>query len=464
MCKFACKYSCEFALFCKSFRGELVAVKSIFSKNNIFIRMRSISPALRWALVGFCFSMLGNQAYEGSVLPSIIIVGLPAWVIGFRKTFMTVADFLSPCSGWIVDKLGGFRALAMTEGVEGVLSLLPLLMPYNSLAWKWSLVALSCALLITGQVIDIASEVFEVDAAGGDDGMIVNYSGIVSVLASVTGTLLGSPLGSWIASWSIPAVLIFSSVTSFAACATRFIMKQDIAQASNEVEGASQDVENESQAISEEGEVSQVSQENDVDSKSTSNKSAAKQSANSLLKSKIMLLAGSLLVAFIPACSVSYILLGLGNQYGSKSLTILYIFTGVGSVLASVLYAHSSQKLGLRKVAILGIAVSLVAYCLMFSSLLPVMWVAFFLEAIGGMLLVEPIIVARQILFKGSSLAKFSGWARLAFAIGATSGSWIGFIFSSALQWHLLPILALIFTAGLLAVLPQLPNTSYARD
>ena len=436
-------------------------MKSIFSKNNIFIRMRSISPALRWALVGFCFSMLGNQAYEGSVLPSIIIVGLPAWVIGFRKTFMTVADFLSPCSGWIVDKLGGFRALAMTEGVEGVLSLLPLLM-LGSPAWKWSLVALSCALLITGQVIDIASEVFEVDAAGGDDGMIVNYSGIVSVLASVTGTLLGSPLGSWIASWSIPAVLVFSSVTSFAACATRFIMKQDIAQASNEVEEVSQDVENESQAISEEGEVSQVSQENDVDSKSTSNKSAAKQSANPLIKSKIMLLAGSLLVAFIPACSVSYILLGLGKQYGSNSLTVLYIFTGVGSVLASVLYAHSSQKLGLRKVAILGIAVSLAAYCFMFINLLPMMCFAFLLEAIGGMLLVEPIIVARQILFKGSALAKFSGWARLAFAIGATTGSWIGFAFSSTFQWQLLPILALIFTAGLLVVLPQLPNTSYA--
>lgn len=430
-------------------------MKTIFSKDNIFIRMRSISPALRWALVGFCFSMLGNQAYEGSVLPSIIIVGLPAWVIGFRKTFMTVADFLSPCSGWIVDKLGGFRALAMTEGVEGVLSLLPLLM-LGSPAWKWSLVALSCALLITGQVIDIASEVFEVDAAGGDDGMIVNYSGIVSILASVTGTLLGSPLGSWIASWSIPAVLIFSSVTSFAACATRFIMKQDIAQASNEVEEASQDVENESQAISEEGE---VSQENDV-----ANKSAAKQSANPLLKSKIMLLAGSLLVAFIPACSVSYILLGLGKQYGSNSLTILYIFTGVGSVLASVLYAHSSQKLGLRKVAILGIAVSLLAYCLMFINLLPMMCFAFLLEAIGGMLLVEPIIVARQILFKGSTLAKFSGWARLAFAIGATTGSWIGFAFSSTFQWQLLPILALIFTAGLLVVLPQLPNTSYVTD
>ena len=404
--------------------------------------MRSISPALRWALVGFCFSMLGNQAYEGSVLPSIIIVGLPAWVIGFRKTFMTVADFLSPCSGWIVDKLGGFRALAMTEGVEGVLSLLPLLM-LGSPAWKWSLVALSCALLITGQVIDIASEVFEVDAAGGDDGMIVNYSGIVSILASITGTLLGSPLGSWIASWSIPAVLIFSSVTSFAACATRFIMKQDIAQASCEVAEAPQ--------------VSQVSQENDV-----ANKSTVKQSANPLLKSKIMLLAGSLLVAFIPACSVSYILLGLGKQYGSNSLTILYIFTGVGSVLASVLYAHSSQKLGLREVAILGIIVSAFAYCFMFINLLPIMCFAFLLEAIGGMLLVEPIIVARQILFKGSTLAKFSGWARLAFAIGATTGSWIGFAFSSTFQWQLLPILALIFTAGLLVVLPQLPNTSYA--
>lgn len=425
-------------------------MKSIFSKNNIFIRMRSISPALRWALVGFCFSMLGNQAYEGSVLPSIIIVGLPAWVIGFRKTFMTVADFLSPCSGWIVDKLGGFRALAMTEGVEGVLSLLPLLM-LGSPVWKWSLVALSCALLITGQVIDIASEVFEVDAAGGDDGMIVNYSGIVSVLASITGTLLGSPLGSWIASWSIPAVLIFSSVTSFAACATRFIMKQDIAQASCDVAEAQQ-----------ESQEKQTELENKVDSKSADNQYKVKQSANPLLKSKIMLLAGSLLVAFIPACSVSYILLGLGKQYGSNSLTILYIFTGVGSVLASVLYAHSSQKLGLRKVAILGIIVSAFSYCFMFINLLPIMCFAFLLEAIGGMLLVEPIIVARQILFKGSTLAKFSGWARLAFAIGATTGSWIGFAFSSTFQWQLLPILALIFTAGLFVVLPQLPNTSYA--
>lgn len=435
-------------------------MKTIFSKDNIFIRMRSISPALRWALVGFCFSMLGNQAYEGSVLPSIIIVGLPAWVIGFRKTFMTVADFLSPCSGWIVDKLGGFRALAMTEGVEGVLSLLPLLM-LGSPAWKWSLVALSCALLITGQVIDIASEVFEVDAAGGDDGMIVNYSGIVSVLASVTGTLLGSPLGSWIASWSIPAVLIFSSVTSFAACATRFIMRQDIAQAFCVEEEALQDVENES-SESQENQEKQTELENKADSKSADNQSTIKKSANPSFKSKIMLLAGSLLVAFIPACSVSYILLGLGKQYGSKSLTILYIFSGVGSVLASVLYAHSSQKLGLRKIAVLGIVVSLLAYCFMFSSLLSIMWVAFFLESIGGMLLVEPIIVARQILFKGSALAKFSGWARLAFAIGATTGSWIGFAFSSTFQWHLLPILALIFTAGLLAVLPQLPNTSYA--
>lgn len=402
------------------------------------------------ALVGFCFSMLGNQAYEGSVLPSIIIVGLPAWVIGFRKTFMTVADFLSPCSGWIVDKLGGFRALAMTEGVEGVLSLLPLLM-LGSPAWKWSLVALSCALLITGQVIDIASEVFEVDAAGGDDGMIVNYSGIVSILASITGTLLGSPLGSWIASWSIPAVLIFSSVTSFAACATRFIMKQDIAQASCDVAEAQQ-----------ESQEKQTELENKADFKSADNQSKVKQSANPLLKSKIMLLAGSLLVAFIPACSVSYILLGLGKQYGSNSLTILYIFTGVGSVLASVLYAHSSQKLGLRKVAILGIIVSAFAYCFMFINLLPIMCFAFLLEAIGGMLLVEPIIVSRQILFKGSTLAKFSGWARLAFAIGATTGSWIGFAFSSTFQWQLLPILALIFTAGLLFVLPQLPNTSYA--
>lgn len=425
--------------------------------NNILISLKSISPALRWSLVGFCFSTLGNSAYSGSVLPSMIIVGLPAWVISFSATFGTVADFFSPVSAWIVDKLGGFRALAMTEGVEGVLSLLPLLIPFNSPYWKWTLLALSCAFLLTGQVIDIASEVFDVEAAGGNDRMIITYSGIISIFASLTGGLLGSPLGAWIASWSIPAVLIFSSVTSFAACATRFIMKQDIAQSTPELVGEAASVETSDDSDTHDG----------ADNSANSDeKSAASTSVESDAKPKlfqqIMLLAGSFLVAFIPGCSTSYILLGLGKQYTPQSLTMLYIVIGVGCVLASVLYAHIAPILGLRKIAIAGICIDVIAYVAMLVNYWPLLCVAFFVKSFGGEFIVEPIIVARQILFKGSGLARFSGWARLAFAIGATGGSWIGLTLVSSWRW--LPILAVVLTFGLIMVLPQLPNRSYLDE
>lgn len=74
-----------------------------------------LSRALRWALVGMTFSMLSNAIFEGSVIPSILIVGLPAWVIAFRKTFNLVIDFASPVSAWIVQRFGSFRSLATTE-------------------------------------------------------------------------------------------------------------------------------------------------------------------------------------------------------------------------------------------------------------------------------------------------------------------------------------------------------------
>ncbi len=83
-------------------------------------------------------------------------------------------------------------------------------------------------MLLTGQVIDIASEVFEVDAAGGDEDMLVDYSGVIGIVSSVAGSLLGSPLGAWMANWSIPIALAFSAITSFGACATRFAMRADI--------------------------------------------------------------------------------------------------------------------------------------------------------------------------------------------------------------------------------------------
>lgn len=181
-----------------------------------------LSRALRWALVGMTFSMLSNAIFEGSVIPSILIVGLPAWVIAFRKTFNLVIDFASPISAWIVQRFGSFRSLATTEGVEGVLCLAVALVPNGWTYWKWLLLALSCLLLMTGQVIDVASEVFEVDAAGDDDDMLVKYSGYVAVIASVAGTLLGQVAGSALANASIMAMLLTSSALSFACALTRF--------------------------------------------------------------------------------------------------------------------------------------------------------------------------------------------------------------------------------------------------
>lgn len=167
------------------------------------------------------FSMLSNAIFEGSVIPSILIVGLPAWVIAFRKTFNLVIDFASPISAWIVQRFGSFRSLATTEGVEGVLCLAVALVSNGWTYWKWLLLALSCLLLMTGQVIDVASEVFEVDAAGDDDDMLVKYSGYVAVIASVVaGTLLGQVAGSALANASIMAMLLTSSALSFACALT----------------------------------------------------------------------------------------------------------------------------------------------------------------------------------------------------------------------------------------------------
>ena len=65
---------------------------------------------------------------------------------------------------------------------------------------------------MTGQVIDVASEVFEVDAAGDDDDLPVKYSGYVAVIASVAGTLLG--IGSRYGSDMLTVVYAFGGAGS----------------------------------------------------------------------------------------------------------------------------------------------------------------------------------------------------------------------------------------------------------
>ena len=63
-------------------------------------KIQALKPAFRWAIVGLVFSMVGNQAFEGSMIPSIIAVSLPAWVLAFRSTFSVVSDFfLQPLPG-----------------------------------------------------------------------------------------------------------------------------------------------------------------------------------------------------------------------------------------------------------------------------------------------------------------------------------------------------------------------------
>lgn len=42
----------------------------------------------------------------------------------------------------------------------------------------------------------------------------------------------------------------------------------------------------------------------------------------------------------------------------------------------------------------------------------------------------RPLIVSRQLLIEHDLLTKFSGWARLASALAAAGGSWLGWIIS----------------------------------
>lgn len=287
-----------------------------------------------------------------------------------------------------MDKVGGFRALALTELVEGILSLIPLLIPISSPSWKWSIFVLSCVLLITGQVIDIASEVFEVDAAQGNEGMLVAYSGIIAVLASMAGGLFASPPGAWIASWSIPAVLLISALSSFASASTRLMMHHDI---SSHHQLAVQETINE-----------------DFD------KVSIKYERKVTWHVYAGLLCGSFLLALVPS-STSYILLGLGNLYGAKNLSILYVVTGSGSVVGSIFYAHFASTIGMHRMGIFGTISTVISFAFMvpFSSNYAMMCLILMIESVGIVLLTHAIIVSRQLLLSGEGLARFSGWSRL---------------------------------------------------
>lgn len=199
--------------------------------------------------------------------------------------------------------------------------------------WKWLLLALSCLLLMTGQVIDVASEVFEVDAAGDDDDMLVKYSGYVAVIASVAGTLLGQVAGSALANASIMAMLLTSSVLSFACALTRFRTREFMPGFGGDDAGGSGD--------------------GAADESAAADAAHTPQRATVTRSTRIRLLAASLLLALIPSLWASYALLGIGSRYGGDALTVVYAF---GGIVGSFVYMRLSARLGMRAVAAIGAA------------------------------------------------------------------------------------------------------------
>lgn len=411
-------------------------------------KIQALKPAFRWAIVGLVFSMVGNQAFEGSMIPSIIAVSLPAWVLAFRSTFSVVSDFFSPAAAWVVEKVGAFKALATTEGLEGVLCLIVALIPSSLPWWKWALFALSCALLLTGLIIDVAGEVFDVDMAGGDDKALVNYSAVLSVLASIV-ILLGSVAGSAIATVSVVAVLIFSSVTSFACAATRFFSRgymphhhteEVLADSSPETSSADSSAEN--------AEASQET-ESAVNTEPAFTIGAfLKKPFSSQNLPFASLLAGSFFLVLIPAFWISYTSLGIGHTHGNKILPVITAFDGAGSILGSLLYSHFSSKWTMKKLTYSGLGIMMAGVLLVATHFLPLICLGYMLSEVGRMSMAQSVVVARQLTFKGPALARFSGFVRFIASFAGVIGSWLGLLLSA--WWQYLPFGALAL--GLLAV------------
>ncbi|KFI48003.1 MFS transporter [Bifidobacterium biavatii] len=407
-------------------------------------RISQLSLALRWALVGMTMSMLSNAVFEGSVIPSILVVGLPAWVVAFRRTFGLAVDFASPAAAWIVQRFGSFRSLASAEGVEGVLCLTVALVPGGWEYWKWLLLALSCLLLMTGQVIDVASEVFEVDAAEGDDGMLVQYSGYVSVISSVAGTLLGQVAGSAIANASVKAMLFTSALLSFGCALTRF-RTRDL------MPGVTMNTADAAEQTATDATTDAPFRDDTASDHEPADRTDADRTT------RVRLLAASALMALVPALWMSYTMLGLGKEYGGAALTVLYACSGVGAIIGSFAYMRWSAKLGMRRIGMIGVALMAVALVFVAIPTLPTACVGWLLDQLGYGLLAQAVVMSRMLQLRGSDLARFSGRARFAYAIGSAAGTWAGWAMSA--DWRLLAPLALMLCVGFLPLFRAMPTS-----
>lgn len=363
-----------------------------------------LNGALRWVLVGFILSVLGNQAFEGAFIPATISLSLPAWVIAFRANVGVATDFLSPLSAHLVGRLGAFRALALVELVEGVLclSVAALFMLHGKNGWV--LLVLACVLLVTGQVVDVAAEVFEVDAAGGDDGMLIHYVGIVGVASSVVGVLAGRVAGSYLATISVTGALAFAGIASLGAALSRVLTR-------NRTAGSGED---------------------EVDEEFVPRDRAVLLPLEGARRVALLACSGGL--GLLPALWIAYTIRGLGIERGEALIPFLYGALGVGALLGSLAFHGFARRIGMRRMARSGAVLCLVGL-LAASGPLAIAVVGFGLASAGSWAMAQAVVTSRQLLLSGQTLGRFVGRARLVYAAGASVGALVGWLSAEHFRW-----------------------------
>lgn len=268
--------------------------------------------------------------------------------------------------------------------------------------------------------------------------MLVKYSGYVAVIASVVaGTLLGQVAGSALANASIMAMLLTSSALSFACALTRFRTREFMPGFGNDGAGG------------DDGDGS-------ADESTAADTSHAPQRTPVTRLTRVRLLIASLLLALIPSLWASYALLGIGSRYGSDMLTVVYAFGGVGSIVGSFVYMRLSAKLGMRAVSAIGAIATAISLAAVLVPEFAAVCVGWLINNLGYGLLAHGVIVSRQLLLSGGDLAKFSGRARFAYAIGGAVGTWGGWLGSA--HWQILAVVALVLCAGFIPLLKAMPG------
>jgi len=149
-------------------------------------------------------------------------------------------------------------------------------------------------------------------------------------------------------------------------------------------------------------------------------------------------------------------LLGIGSRYGSDMLTVVYAFGGVGSIIGSFVYMRLSAKLGMHAVSAIGAIATAISLAAVLVPEFAVVCVGWLINNLGYGLLAHGVIVSRQLLLSGGDLAKFSGRARFAYAIGGAVGTWGGWLGSA--HWQILAVVALVLCAGFIPLLKAMPD------